>query len=169
MLEDMNFPTWSGLYDYYKPMKPGLEGFGTKKYCQRAMDSRFGDWVCPLWGSRLMGLRWLFAAKISTAFKGSLSQVRRTLITRPEKAGYQLNGANGATAIRRRLAHFTIASYFKEGLYLWTASYQNQNPHFLDKAGQLIPGFIREKDLMIGDSLTADTQEERAGIDGRLV
>ena len=43
---------------------------------------------------------------------------------------------------------------------------QKPEPAFFDKVGQLIPGFIKEETLMIGDSLTADIAGgNAAGID----
>ena len=80
------------------------------------------------------------------------------LLARLEKAGYQLYGAtNGVTAIQEgRLAHSTIASYFKEVFISEQLHTQKPEPAFLDKVGQLIPGFSKEETLMIGDSLTAD-------------
>ena len=90
------------------------------------------------------------------------------LLARLEKAGYQLYGAtNGVTAIQEgRLAHSTIASYSKRSLSLSSFILRNQNLHFFDKVGQLIPGFSKEETLMIGDSLTADIAGGNAsGID----
>ena len=82
--------------------------------------------------------------------------------------GYQLYAAtNGVTAIQEgRLAHSTIASYFKEVFISEQLHTQKPEPAFFDKVGQLIPGFSKEETLMIGDSLTADIAGGHvAGID----
>ncbi len=54
---------------------------------------------------------------------------------------------NGVTAIQEgRLAHSTIAPYFKEVLSLNSFILRNQNLHFfVEKVGQLIPGFSKEE------------------------
>ena len=71
------------------------------------------------------------------------------------------------TAIQEgRLAHSTIAPYFKEVFISEQLHTQKPEPAFFDKVGQLIPGFSKEKTLMIGDSLTADIAGgNAAGID----
>ena len=79
MLEDMNFSDIQAFKDYYKPMNQGLwKDLEQKKLTkQELVDSRFEIGFAHF-GIRLMGLRWLFATKIISVFKGSLSQVRRT-------------------------------------------------------------------------------------------
>ena len=74
------------------------------------------------------------------------------------QAGYQIYGAtNGVTAIQEgRLAHSTIASYFKEVFISEQLQTQKPDPDFFEKVGQRIPGFRKEQTLMIGDSLSAD-------------
>ena len=62
------------------------------------------------------------------------------LLARLEKAGYQLYGAtNGVTAIQEgRLAHSTIASYFKEVFI----SEQLQSSHWAIKLTELQPSIF---------------------------
>ena len=71
------------------------------------------------------------------------------------------------TAIQEgRLAHSTIAPYFKEVFISEQLHTQKPEPAFFDKVGQLIAGFSKEETLMIGDSLTADIAGgNAAGID----
>lgn len=61
------------------------------------------------------------------------------------------------TAIQEgRLAHSTIAPYFKEVFISEQLQTQKPDPAFFEKVGQRIPGFRKEQTLMIGDSLSAD-------------
>ena len=74
MLEDMNFPDIQAFKDYYKPMNQGLwKDLEQKKLTkQELVDSRFAIGLLTL-GFLLMGLRWLFATKITSVFRGNLS------------------------------------------------------------------------------------------------
>ena len=71
------------------------------------------------------------------------------------------------TAIQEgRMAHSTIASYFKEVFISEQLQTQKPDPDFFEKVGQRIPGFRKEQTLMIGDSLSADIAGgNAAGID----
>ena len=84
------------------------------------------------------------------------------------QVGYQIYGAtNGVTAIQEgRMAHSTIAPYFKEVFISEQLQTQKPDPDFFEKVGQRIPGFRKEQTLMIGDSLSADIAGgNAAGID----
>ena len=61
------------------------------------------------------------------------------------------------TAIQEgRLAHSTIATYFKEVFISEQLQTQKPDPDFFERVGQRIPGFSKDQTLMIGDSLSAD-------------
>ncbi len=149
MLEDMNFPDVQAFKDYYKPMNQGLwKDLEQKKLTkQELVNSRFAIGFAHF-GSLLMGLRWLFATKTTLVYRGRSFPGAEDLLARLEKAGYQLYGAtNGVTAIQEgRLAHSTIAPYFKEIFISEQLHTQKPEPAFFDKVGQLIPGFSKKQD-----------------------
>ena len=69
MLEDMNFPDIQAFKDYYKPMNQGL----WKDLEQKKLTKQELVLGLPTLGFLLMGLRWLFATKITSVFRGNLS------------------------------------------------------------------------------------------------
>lgn len=82
--------------------------------------------------------------------------------------GYELYAAtNGITYIQTgRLEQSAIAPFFKEIFISEQLHTQKPDALFYERIGQQIPGFSKEKTVMIGDSLTADIQGgNNAGID----
>lgn len=82
--------------------------------------------------------------------------------------GYELYAAtNGITAIQTgRLMASGIASYFNQVFISEQLHTQKPDALFFEKIAEQIPGFTKEKALMIGDSLTADMAGgNNAGID----
>ena len=154
MLEDMNFPDVEAFKDYYKPMNQGLWKELTK---QELVDSRFAIGFAHF-GITVDGAEMALRYQDYISLQGQSFPGAEDLLARLEKAGYQLYGAtNGVTAIQEgRLAHSTIAPYFKEVFISEQLHTQKPEPAFFDKVGQLIPGFSKEQALMIGDSLSAD-------------
>ena len=169
MLEDMNFPDVQAFKDYYKPMNQGLwKDLEQKKLTkQELVDSRFAIGFAHF-GITVDGAEMALRYQDYISLQGQSFHGAEDLLARLEKAGYQLYGAtNGVTAIQEgRLAHSTIASYFKEIFISEQLGTQKPEPAFYEKIGNLIPGFAKEQALMIGDSLTADIAGgNAAGID----
>lgn len=169
MLEDMNFPNIQAFKDYYKPMNQGLwKDLEQKKLTkQELVDSRFAIGFAHF-GITVDGAEMALRYQDYISLQGQSFPGAEDLLEQLEEAGYQLYAAtNGVTAIQEgRLAHSTIASYFKEVFISEKLQTQKPDPDFFDKVGQLIPGFSKEETLMIGDSLTADIAGgNAAGID----
>lgn len=169
MLEDMDFPDIQAFKDYYKPVNQGLwKDLEQKKLTkQELVDSRFAIGFGHF-GITVDGAEIALRYQDYISLQGQSFPGVEDLLARLEKAGYQIYGAtNGVTAIQEgRLAHSTIASYFKEVFISEQLQTQKPDPDFFEKVGQRIPGFSKEETLMIGDSLTADIAGgNAAGID----
>lgn len=169
MLEDMNFQNIQAFKDYYKPMNQGLwKDLEQKKLTkQELVDSRFAIGFAHF-GITVDGAEMALRYQDYISLQGQSFPGAEDLLARLEKAGYQLYGAtNGVTAIQEgRLAHSTIASYFKEVFISEQLQTQKPDLDFFEKVGQRIPGFRKEQTLMIGDSLSADIAGgNAAGID----
>ena len=159
MLEDMNFPNIQAFKDYYKPMNQGLwKDLEQKKLTkQELVDSRFAIGFAHF-GTTVDGAEMALRYQDYISLQGQSFPGAEEMLAELVERGYQLYGAtNGVTAIQEgRLAHSTIAPYFKEVFISEQLHTQKPEPAFFDKVGQLIPGFSKEQALMIGDSLTAD-------------
>lgn len=169
MLEDMNFQNIQAFKDYYKPMNQGLwKDLEQKKITkQELVDSRFAIGFAHF-GITVDGAEMALRYQDYISLQGQSFPGAEDLLARLEKAGYQIYGAtNGVTAIQEgRMAHSTIASYFKEVFISEQLQTQKPDPDFFEKVGQRIPGFRKEQTLMIGDSLSADIAGgNAAGID----
>lgn len=169
MLEDMNFQNIQAFKDYYKPMNQGLwKDLEQKKLTkQELVDSRFAIGFAHF-GITVDGAEMALRYQDYISLQGQSFPGAEDLLARLEKAGYQLYGAtNGVTAIQEgRLAHSTIASYFKEVFISEQLQTQKPDLDFFERVGQRIPGFRKEQTLMIGDSLSADIAGgNAAGID----
>lgn len=169
MLEDMNFQNIQAFKDYYKPMNQGLwKDLEQKKITkQELVDSRFAIGFAHF-GITVDGAEIALRYQDYISLQGQSFPGAEDLLARLEKAGYQLYGAtNGVTAIQEgRMAHSTIAPYFKEVFISEQLQTQKPDPDFFEKVGQRIPGFRKEQTLMIGDSLSADIAGgNAAGID----
>lgn len=168
-LQDQGVQDIQAFKDYYKPMNQGLwKDLEQKKLTkQELVDSRFAIGFAHF-GITVDGAEMALRYQDYISLQGQSFPGAEDLLARLEKAGYQLYGAtNGVTAIQEgRLAHSTIAPYFKEVFISEQLHTQKPEPAFFDKVGQLIPGFSKEETLMIGDSLTADIAGgNAAGID----
>lgn len=159
MLEDMNFQNIQAFKDYYKPMNQGLwKDLEQKKLTkQELVDSRFAIGFAHF-GITVDGAEMALRYQDYISLQGQSFPRAEDLLARLDKAGYQLYAAtNGVTAIQEgRLAHSTIASYFKEVFISEQLQTQKPDPDFFEKVGQRIPGFRKDQTLMIGDSLSAD-------------
>lgn len=169
MLEDMNFPDVQAFKDYYKPMNQGLwKDLEQKKISKKDLiNSRFAI-AFAHFGRDVDGEEMALRYQDYISQQGQTFPGAEDLLAKLVERGYQLYGAtNGVTAIQEgRLAHSTIAPYFKEVFISEQLHTQKPEPAFFDKVGQLIPGFSKEETLMIGDSLTADIAGGNAsGID----
>lgn len=169
MLEDMNFPDVQAFKDYYKPMNQELwKDLEQKKISKKDLiNSRFAI-AFAHFGRDVDGEEMALRYQDYISQQGQTFPGAEDLLAKLVERGYQLYGAtNGVTAIQEgRLAHSTIAPYFKEVFISEQLHTQKPEPAFFDKVGQLIPGFSKEETLMIGDSLTADIAGGNAsGID----
>lgn len=169
MLEDMNFPDVEAFKDYYKPMNQGLwKDLEQKKLTkQELVDSRFAIGFAHF-GITVDGAEMALRYQDYISLQGQSFSGAEDLLEQLEEAGYQLYAAtNGVTAIQEgRMAHSTIAPYFKEVFISEQLQTQKPDPDFFEKVGQRIPGFRKDQTLMIGDSLTADIAGgNAAGID----
>ena len=114
-------------------------------------------------GTYLANRYQFYLAQQGQVFSGAI-ELLDNLIER----GYELYAAtNGITAIQTgRLAQSGLAPYFNQVFISEQLQTQKPDALFYEKIGQKIPGFSKEKVLMIGDSLTADIQGgNNAGID----
>lgn len=169
MLEDMNFPDVEAFKDYYKPMNQGLwKDLEQKKLTkQELVDSRFAIGFAHF-GITVDGAEMALRYQDYISLQGQSFSGAEDLLEQLEEAGYQLYAAtNGVIAIQEgRMAHSTIAPYFKEVFISEQLQTQKPDPDFFEKVGQRIPGFRKDQTLMIGDSLTADIAGgNAAGID----
>lgn len=159
MLEGMNFPNIQAFKDYYKPMNQGLwKDLEQKKLTkQELVDSRFAIGFAHF-GITVDGAEMALRYQDYISLQGQSFPGAEEMLAELVERGYQLYGAtNGVTAIQEgRLAHSTIAPYFKEVFISEQLQTQKPDPDFFERVGQRIPGFSKEQALMIGDSLTAD-------------
>ena len=159
MLEGMNFPNIQAFKDYYKPMNQVLwKDLEQKKLTkQELVDSRFAIGFAHF-GITVDGAEMALRYQDYISLQGQSFPGAEEMLAELVERGYQLYGAtNGVTAIQEgRLAHSTIAPYFKEVFISEQLQTQKPDPDFFERVGQRIPGFSKEQALMIGDSLTAD-------------
>lgn len=169
MLEDMNFPDVEAFKDYYKPMNQGLwKDLEQKKLTkQELVDSRFAIGFAHF-GITVDGAEMALRYQDYISLQGQSFPGAEEMLAELVQVGYQIYGAtNGVTAIQEgRMAHSTIAPYFKEVFISEQLQTQKPDPDFFEKVGQRITGFRKEQTLMIGDSLSADIAGgDAAGID----
>ncbi|MBK4780466.1 YjjG family noncanonical pyrimidine nucleotidase [Streptococcus lactarius] len=169
MLEDMNFPDVEAFKDYYKPMNQGLwKDLEQKKITkQELVDSRFAIGFAHF-GITVDGAEIALRYQDYISLQGQSFPGAEEMLAELVQVGYQIYGAtNGVTAIQEgRMAHSTIAPYFKEVFISEQLQTQKPDPAFFEKVGQRIPGFSKDQTLMIGDSLSADIAGgNAAGID----
>ena len=155
--------------DYYVPMNKALwKDLEEKKITkQELVNTRFSKLFSHFGiekdGVYLAEHYQFYLAQQGQVFSGAM-ELLDSLIDR----GYELYAAtNGITTIQTgRLAQSGLAPYFNQVFISEQLQTQKPDALFYDKIGQQIPGFSKEKTLMIGDSLTADIQGgNNAGID----
>ena len=155
--------------DYYVPMNKALwKDLEEKKITkQELVNTRFSKLFSHFGiekdGVYLAERYQFYLAQQGQVFSGAM-ELLDSLIDR----GYELYAAtNGITTIQTgRLAQSGLAPYFNQVFISEQLQTQKPDALFYDKIGQQIPGFSKEKTLMIGDSLTADIQGgNNAGID----
>ena len=155
--------------DYYVPMNKALwKDLEEKKITkQELVNTRFSKLFSHFGiekdGVYLAERYQFYLAQQGQVFSGAM-ELLDSLIDR----GYELYAAtNGITTIQTgRMAQSGLAPYFNQVFISEQLQTQKPDALFYDKIGQQIPGFSKEKTLMIGDSLTADIQGgNNAGID----
>ena len=155
--------------DYYVPMNKTLwKDLELKKITkQELVNTRFAKLFAHFGiekdGTYLANRYQFYLAQQGQVFSDAI-ELLDNLIER----GYELFAAtNGITAIQTgRLAQSGLAPYFNQVFISEQLQTQKPDALFYEKIGQKIPGFSKEKVLMIGDSLTADIQGgNNAGID----
>ena len=155
--------------DYYVPMNKALwKDLEEKKITkQELVNTRFSKLFSHFGiekdGVYLAERYQFYLAQQGQVFSGAM-ELLDSLIDR----GYELYAAtNGITTIQTgRLAQSGLAPYFNQVFISEQLQTQKPDALFYEKIGQQIPGFSKEKTLMIGDSLTADIQGgNNAGID----
>ena len=155
--------------DYYVPMNKSLwKDLELKKITkQELVNTRFSKLFSHFGiekdGVYLAERYQFYLAQQGQVFSGAM-ELLDSLIDR----GYELYAAtNGITTIQTgRLAQSGLAPYFNQVFISEQLQTQKPDALFYEKIGQQIPGFSKEKTLMIGDSLTADIQGgNNAGID----
>jgi len=155
--------------DYYVPMNKALwKDLEQKKITkQKLVNTRFSRLFAHFGiekdGVYLAERYQFYLAQQGQVFSGAM-ELLDSLIER----GYELYAAtNGITTIQTgRLAQSGLAPYFNQVFISEQLQTQKPDALFYEKIGQQIPGFSKEKTLMIGDSLTADIQGgNNAGID----
>lgn len=155
--------------DYYVPMNKALwKDLEQKKITKSDLvNTRFSKlfehFGIEKDGTYLANRYQFYLAQQGQVFSGAI-ELLDNLIER----GYELYAAtNGITAIQTgRLEQSGLAPYFNQVFISEQLQTQKPDALFYEKIGQEIPGFSKEKVLMIGDSLTADIQGgNNAGID----
>lgn len=155
--------------DYYVPMNKALwKDLEQKKISKVELvntrfEKLFEHFGIEKDGTYLANRYQFYLAQQGQVFSGAI-ELLDNLIER----GYELYAAtNGITAIQTgRLAQSGLAPYFNQVFISEQLQTQKPDALFYEKIGQKIPGFSKEKVLMIGDSLTADIQGgNNAGID----
>ena len=147
--------------DYYVPMNKALwKDLEQKKITKSDLvNTRFSKlfehFGIEKDGTYLANRYQFYLAQQGQVFSGAI-ELLDNLIER----GYELYAAtNGITAIQTgRLAQSGLAPYFNQVFISEQLQTQKPDALFYEKIGQKIPGFSKEKVLMIGDSLTADIQ-----------
>lgn len=155
--------------DYYVPMNKALwKDLEQKKITkQKLVNTRFSKlfehFEIEKDGSYLANRYQFYLSQQGQIFSGAM-ELLDTLIDR----GYEVYAAtNGITSIQTgRLTKSGLASYFNHVFISEQLRTQKPDALFYERIGQQIPGFSKDKTVMIGDSLTADIQGgNNAGID----
>ena len=155
--------------DYYVPMNKALwKDLEQKKITKSDLvNTRFSKlfehFGIEKDGTYLANRYQFYLAQQGQVFSGAIELLDNII-----ERGYELYAAtNGITAIQTgRLAQSGLAPYFNQVFISEQLQTQKPDALFYEKIGQKIPGFSKEKVLMIGDSLTADIQGgNNAGID----
>ena len=155
--------------DYYIPMNKTLwKDLEQKKITkQELVNTRFSrlfeHFGIEKDGTYLANRYQFYLAQQGQVFSGAM-ELLDSLIDR----GYELYAAtNGITTIQTgRLTQSGLAPYFNQVFISEQLKTQKPDALFYERIGQKIPGFSKEKTVMIGDSLTADIQGgNNAGID----
>ena len=155
--------------DYYIPMNKALwKDLELKKITkQELVNTRFSrlfeHFGIEKDGTYLANRYQFYLAQQGQIFSGAM-ELLDNMIDR----GYELYAAtNGITTIQTgRLTQSGLAPYFNQVFISEQLKTQKPDALFYERIGQQIPGFSKEKTVMIGDSLTADIQGgNNAGID----
>lgn len=155
--------------DYYVPMNKALwKDLEQKKITkQELVNTRFSRLFKHFGigkdGAYLANRYQFYLSQQGQIFSGAM-ELLDNLIDR----GYELYAAtNGITTIQTgRLTKSGLASYFNHVFISEQLGTQKPDALFYERIGQQIPGFSKDKTVMIGDSLTADIQGgNNAGID----
>lgn len=155
--------------DYYVPMNKALwKDLEQKKITkQELVNTRFSRLFKHFGigkdGGYLANRYQFYLSQQGQIFSGAM-ELLDTLIDR----GYEVYAAtNGITSIQTgRLTKSGLASYFNHVFISEQLRTQKPDALFYERIGQQIPGFSKDKTVMIGDSLTADIQGgNNAGID----
>lgn len=155
--------------DYYVPMNQGLwkELEQGKISKQDLVESRFARLFAHFDSERdgrfLADRYQYFLSQQGQTYNGA-----QDLLDSLIDQGYELYAAtNGITAIQTgRLMASGIAPYFNQVFISEQLHTQKPDALFFEKIAEQIPGFSKERALMIGDSLTADIAGgNNAGID----
>ena len=154
---------------YYIPMNKALwKDLEQKKITkQELVNTRFSRLFTHFGiekdGTILANRYQFYLSQQGQIFSGAM-ELLDTLIDR----GYEVYAAtNGITSIQTgRLTKSGLASYFNHVFISEQLGTQKPDALFYERIGQQIPGFSKDKTVMIGDSLTADIQGgNNAGID----
>lgn len=155
--------------DYYVPMNKALwKDLEQKKITKSELINTrftklFAHFDVEKDGAYLAERYQFFLSKQGQTFPG-VEDLLKKLISK----GYKLYAAtNGITYIQTgRLEQSGLAPYFKQIFISEQLQTQKPDALFYERIGQQIPGFSKDKTVMIGDSLTADIQGgNNAGID----
>lgn len=155
--------------DYYVPMNKSLwKDLEEKKITkQELVNTRFSRLFKHFGigkdGAYLANRYQFYLSQQGQVFSGAM-ELLDTLIDR----GYELYAAtNGITTIQTgRLTQSGLTPYFNHVFISEQLGTQKPDALFYERIGQQIPGFSKDKTVMIGDSLTADIQGgNNAGID----
>ena len=155
--------------DYYVPMNKALwKNLEQKKITKSELiRSRFSRLFTHFGqekdGSYLAERYQFFLSQQGQTFPGAENLLKNLL-----ERHYEIYAAtNGITLIQNgRLAQSGLAPYFKQIFISEQLQTQKPDALFYERIGQQIPGFSKDKTVMIGDSLTADIQGgNNAGID----
>lgn len=169
LLEEASVADVQAYKDFYVPMNAQLwRDLEQKKITKNQLISTRFAILFDHFGQTVDGLAYAERYQHFLSQQGQTFEGARQLLQELKERGYHLFGAtNGITYIQEgRLQRSDVADLFERVFISEQAGTQKPDVAYFDWIASQIDGFEKKAALMIGDSLTADTQGgNNAGID----